>query len=94
LLQQREQPPHLEAALRGLPDRTAPDSDAAVAAGCGGVCSAQPEACIVCVGIAIGAGSQLVDKLEDALADCNRLRRVLRAVCKAAVIAGFIAVIA
>lgn len=91
---QAGKPGLLGSALLGLLDWTAPDSDAAVAAGCVAVCSAQPEACIVCVGIAIGAGSQLVEKLEEALADCNRLRRVLRALCKAAVIAGFIAVIA
>lgn len=86
--------PRSRSLLVALNDLLAPDAEAAIAAGCVAVCAAQPEGCIPCLIVAGFGADQVVKLLDRALEDCNRRRtRVGRALCKTAVILGFIATI-
>jgi len=76
-------------------DLLAPDAEAVIAGACVPVCS-QPEACIPCL-IAAGVGEVEITKLmQSELASCDRTRRtrIGRALCKTAVILGYLVTIA
>jgi hypothetical protein len=86
--------PRSTSPLSLLDDLLAPDAGAAIAAGCVAVC-ADPAACIPCLVVAGLGADQVVKLLEKELPLCNQRRtRVGRALCKTAVILGFIATIA
>jgi hypothetical protein len=88
--------PRKWAPLELLGDLLAPDdAEAAIAAGCVAICSAQPAGCVPCLIVAGFGADQVVQLLERELEFCNSRRtRVGRAICKAGVILGFIATIA
>ena len=76
-------------------DAVAPQAEAAVAIACVPVCSGQPAACIPCVAAAVGVGSFLVSKLDQAFTDCDKLRtRFLRGACKVGAVLALITIIA
>jgi hypothetical protein len=87
--------PRSRSPLSLLDDLLAPDAEAAIALGCVSICGAQPEGCIPCLIVAGFGTDQLVKILDQDLKICaNRHTRIGRALCKTAVVLGFIATIA
>jgi len=78
-----------------LGDALVSEAEGAVAITCVPVCSATPAACIPCVGAVVGVGSFLVTKLDEAFAECDKLRtRFLRGACKVGAVLALITLIA
>ena len=81
--------------LDDLGDLLVPEAEAAMAAGCVAICTAQPPACPACIFTAIGVTSVLASQIDAAFDRCDRIRsRVGRGLCQAGVIVLFTAAIA
>ena len=86
--------PRSTSPLSLLDDLLAPDADAALAAGCVAVCMADAAGCVPCLVVAGLGASSLVALIEGQQKFCNGRTRIGRAICKAAVVLGVIAIIA
>jgi len=88
-------PPRTDSLLDDLGDLLVPEAEAAMAAGCVAICTADPPSCPVCIFTAIGVTSALTAQIDAALDRCGRFRtRVARGLCQAGVIVVYAAAIA